>query len=77
MRLMAQYSKATRDLSELVAGLSDAAIAYELDVFNRVWEHCECARRHCTDIRQQIYAHVQTHRCALVLPIEHTPLVTS
>src|SRR5579872_7433544 len=50
VRLMDLYSKATRDMSEMVTALSDVAISYELDVFNRAWEHCECARRLCSDI---------------------------
>ena len=68
VRLMDLYSKATRDMSEMVTALSDVAISYETDVFNRAWEHCERARRHCSDVRQQIYAHITAHRCALLLP---------
>jgi hypothetical protein len=67
-RLMELYSKATRDLWQTIEALGDTAIAYELDVFNRAWEHGENALRHCSDIRQQIYSHVHRHRCALVLP---------
>ena len=66
-RLLDLYSDATHNLLDLVIELRDVAISYEVDAFDRAWEHCESARRHCADVRQQIYAHAAEHQCALSL----------
>ncbi len=67
VRLLELYSYATGDFSYLVAKLSDIALSYEIDAFNRAWEQCESARKYCSDIREQIYTHLDEHRCALEL----------
>jgi hypothetical protein len=66
-RLLELYSSATGDFSYLVARLSDIALSYEIDAFNRAWEQYEAAQKYCADIREQIYTHLDEHRCALEL----------
>src|SRR5436190_20583609 len=66
-RLLTLYADATGDLWELTSMLADAASSYESDAFARAWEQCEGARQLCGDIRQQMYDHLERHRCALNL----------
>lgn len=68
-RLLEIYAEATHKLSLLTHELADLATSYERDAFDRGWEHCEEARKVCSDIRALLYAHVAEHRCALSVPL--------
>ena len=64
-RLLKLYSQATAQLSIMVSALAEHAAGYEDAAFDRAWEHCEEARYLCSQIQEQLYAHVREHRCAL------------
>lgn len=64
-RLLNLYSHATAQLSMMVSALAEHAASYENEAFDRAWEHCEEARYLCSQVQQQLYAHVTEHRCAL------------
>jgi len=66
-KLLDAYSEASRDLFQGGRALAAAATSYEADVFQRLWDRCEIARRRCADIRHQLTAHMHDHGCELGL----------
>ncbi|HEY1238992.1 MAG TPA: hypothetical protein VGF16_00490 [Bryobacteraceae bacterium] len=72
-RLMIQYSRAVASFEKRVARLQDAALSYETDAFDRAWEGCEAARRHCDDVRLCLYEHLEAHHCGLELARHYWP----
>ena len=62
-RLLNLYSEATAKLSRMATALSNSAFTYEVDAFDRAWEHCEDVRILCTQLQRQIHAHLAEHRC--------------
>ena len=67
-RLLDLYAQATSELSHLVNALAEIALGYKREAFDRAWEQCEEAQKLCLDIRRQMYAHMNEHRCALEVP---------
>jgi hypothetical protein len=64
---MELYADATEKLSGAVSRLSEAAVSFDPDAFDRAWESCEEVRVLCSDIREKIYDHLGAHHCALEL----------
>ena len=64
-RLVSRYARATASLFDRVAALTAPGAYSEAHIFDRIWCECEEARDLCTQIQQQIYAHLRDHRCAL------------
>ena len=60
-RLLAEYGQATAKLVELSKTLSDAAISYELDAFQHVWDRVHTASEDCARIRKALTLHLEEH----------------
>jgi uncharacterized SAM-dependent methyltransferase len=66
-RLLDSYARATSELTFFGREVSNAAISYEADAFQRAWDHCESVRQRCAAIRHELTRHIQEHGCSLHL----------
>ena len=62
-RLLDAYGQATDDLFQRGRALAVAARSYEGDIFQRLWDRCEAARKHCAAVRHELAAHMHEHGC--------------
>ena len=62
-RLLDQYGEATRAYSKSGRALSDGAVSYEADMFNRAWEASQRAWRECARLRHELHRHMIEHGC--------------
>jgi hypothetical protein len=72
-RLLRRYSEATAKLSDMAVVLAGSALSYEREAFERAWKKCEDARVLCARIREEMYLHLESHRCALQLGANLAP----
>lgn len=66
-RLLNSYGEATKAFYLRGRELTDVALSYESDIFQRAWDRCENARQRCADLRHELVAHMQDHSCFLNL----------
>jgi DNA-binding NarL/FixJ family response regulator len=56
--LSALYREAVNELRLRVNKLAEASISYETEVFTKLFEHCEVARKKCTRARDGLFGHL-------------------
>jgi len=63
LRLLAQYKDAVGKLTVSGVALSESAISYEADMFNKAWEISQDAWHECSRRRHEMQQHVIRHGC--------------
>jgi hypothetical protein len=60
---MQQYGDAVKTLSSASRRVTECAISYEADAFNRAWAFCHEAGKESSRSRHELHEHMAEHGC--------------
>lgn len=62
-RILDQYGAAVRHYSKVGRDVSECALSYEADMFNKAWTECQAAYQECSRLRGELHRHMIEHGC--------------